>query len=101
MSETVYQGDTLELEYTVENRNLSVNWQCVVQIKKSADEPALIDLNLDLNPQQTEFTGLMDTTPLAPSVYWVFAEMSNVATGERCEVHQRIVVRKQGVLPSQ
>ncbi len=98
MTDTIYQGDTIELEYAIENRTLSINWHCLVHVKKSTDTPALIELELDLNPQETEFTGLLDTSSLLPGSYGVYAELSNPATSERCEIHQRITIRNQGVV---
>lgn len=100
MSESVYQGDTVELEYAIENRSLNVNWQCVVNVKQAIDAPVLIDLNLSLNALESAFTGLLDTSPLVPGRYFVYAELSNVATSERTELHHSLLVRKQGVVPS-
>lgn len=98
MSDIIYQGDTVELNYTIENRDLSENWRCRIQVKRSINEPVLLTKEIQLNANATAFIGQLSTASLPPSSYFVYAQLDNTGTGESTELHNRMVVRQQGFI---
>ncbi len=100
MSVSVYQGDTVELEYTIDNRDMNENWSCLVQVRAGLGKPVQHEQSLDLNLLNTHFVGLMPTSDLAVGSYAVYAQLDNALTGESCEIHDRLIIRHQGVTPS-
>lgn len=96
MTETIYQGDTVELDYTIENRNLSENWRCRIQVKTSINQPVLLTKELSLNTSGSKFVGQLQTASLTPGSYFVFAQLDNTVTGDSAELHNRLVIRQQG-----
>jgi hypothetical protein len=96
MSETIYQGDTVALNYTIDNRGLSDNWRCRIQVKRSAADDVLQSQELSLNAGETAFIGQLPTVDLLPGSYFVYAQLDNAVTAESVELHNRLVVRQQG-----
>lgn len=94
----VYQGDSIALGYNTDPEQDMTNWTVRVMVKKQLQESALIDQVVDdLSPDTLRLVGLLQTATLLPGKYWLLAQMSNPATGESKEIHQRIQVNAQGV----
>ncbi|MCK4578873.1 MAG: hypothetical protein KAU50_08790 [Candidatus Marinimicrobia bacterium] len=99
----VKQGGSVPLSYGVADRSgdkdMSVNWTCRIQVKSDITDNAPIqDFTLtDFNGDNTRFLGLLQTAALNAGDYWILAELENIATGERGEVHGILEVQVQGV----
>lgn len=94
----VYQGDSIALGYKTDPEQDMTNWVTRVMVKKQLSGPALLDQTVNqLTEDKLKLVGLMQTGGLEPDKYWLLAEMSNAATGESKEIHQRITVKPQGV----
>lgn len=96
MSASVYQGDSVQLDYRIDNRNLSDNWRCRVQVKANIGSAALISQDVALRLDATAFNGILPTAELPPGSYFVYAQLDNPETGESKELRNRLIVRAQG-----
>ena len=96
MTDSVYQGDSVELNFAIDNRQLNEDWLCRIQVKTSPTATVVLAQTLPLNALGTKFTGTLSTSLLTPGSYFIYAQIDNATTNESVEIHSRIVVRQQG-----
>lgn len=97
----IFQQDSMDLKYgLVPDRDLTA-WDCITLVKTSltdADVDALISItNYQLSQSTYRFESQM-IAALNPGKYFMVTQMYNSTTSQRKEIHERLVVKQQGVI---
>lgn len=93
----IKRGESLPVCYSIAGKiNLS-DWTARVFILTDLSSNPETEMELSLSSDQKEFSGLFDansTDGLSPRMYWLLCSLENVSTGERVQIHDKLIVEE-------
>lgn len=97
----MFQEDTMDLKYSLTPQRDLTGFVCRTMVKAvltDADGDALIDidnytLSMDTYSYESQLTASLD-----PGRYFMITQMYSSTTGQRKEIHERLIIKQQGIV---
>ena len=90
-------GESLPVCYSIAGKSNLLDWEARVFILTDLANNPETEMGLNLSADQKEFSGLFnsdDTDGLSPRMYWLVCNLQNISTGERVQIHDKLIVEE-------